>query len=83
MPFSRTASLQGRPVVSVRSEGSTTLSKNLQVRRFSRYVLAPPPKRTDANESHALDDFSDESGDEDNHVIRIDSPSRLSFHLAP
>ncbi|XP_021598719.1 sodium/hydrogen exchanger 8 isoform X3 [Manihot esculenta] len=83
MPFSRTASLQGRPVVSVRSEGSTTLSKNLQVRRFSRYVLAPPPKRTDANESHALDDSSDESGDEDNHVIRIDSPSRLSFHLAP
>lgn len=83
MPFSRTASLQGRPVVSVRSEGSTTLSKNLQVRRFSQYVLAPPPKRTDANESHALDDSSDESGDEDNHVIRIDSPSRLSFHLAP
>ncbi|XP_057992366.1 sodium/hydrogen exchanger 8 isoform X3 [Hevea brasiliensis] len=80
--FSRAASLRGRPLVSVRSEGSNTLRKNLHVKRFSRNVTALPQQRADTNESHVLDYSSDESGAEDDHIIRIDSPSRLSFRLA-
>lgn len=82
MFFSRGASLNGRPLVSVRSEGSTTLRKNLQVEKFSRTVPAPPQQRTDTNESHLLDYSSDDSGAEDDHIIRIDSPSNLSFRQA-
>ncbi|KAG8637593.1 sodium/hydrogen exchanger 8 isoform X3 [Manihot esculenta] len=82
MLFSRVASLNGRPLVSVRSEGSTTLRKNLRVEKFSRTVPAPPQQRTDTDESHVLDYSSDDSGAEDDHIIRIDSPSNLSFRQA-
>lgn len=64
-------------LVSVRSEGSTTLQKNGQAQGENKDVRIQVPSEP-IEESHAREDSSDDSGAEDEHLIRIDS-SRPSF----
>ncbi|EPS60365.1 hypothetical protein M569_14438, partial [Genlisea aurea] len=66
-----------RPAVSVKSEGSTTLRKKflLPPHGSEPNVPLPPPQLPPRR--HGLSDDSDSEDDE--HVVRIDSPSRLSF----
>ncbi|XP_031384189.1 sodium/hydrogen exchanger 7 isoform X2 [Punica granatum] len=82
----------GRTLVSVRSEGSATATAtsrtmpsrtSLGMREFSQQVLPrPQPHSADRREiSAGNDDSSDESG-ADEVIVRIDSPSRLSFRQA-
>ncbi|XP_050231832.1 sodium/hydrogen exchanger 8-like [Mercurialis annua] len=76
MSFSKgDASNHGRPLLSVKSEGNATLKKNIQVRNVTWKVPTPPKPSTATNDGHS----SDESGAEDEVIIRIDSPSCLSF----
>ncbi|XP_048318425.2 sodium/hydrogen exchanger 8 isoform X2 [Ziziphus jujuba] len=72
----------GRTLVSVRSEGSSTLRKNLAARKFSATNTSAPLQDTELKEGHAADASSDESGAEDELIVRIDSPSKLSFQQA-
>ncbi|XP_042481679.1 sodium/hydrogen exchanger 8-like isoform X2 [Macadamia integrifolia] len=69
-----------RRLVSARSEGATTVSKSLKAKEFR--VPNPstqiPSRRT--RKGHSVDDSSDESGGDDDIIVRIDSPSGLSFH---
>ncbi|XP_008220964.1 PREDICTED: sodium/hydrogen exchanger 8 isoform X1 [Prunus mume] len=80
-------SYHGRPLVSVRSEGATTVRKNLEVRKFTGQMSPPEPgeQSRDPQKSRVVveDYSSDESGGEDDVIVRIDSPSRLSFRHAP
>lgn len=75
------ASTPGRRLVAVKSEGSTLVRTNLD-RKLTGNIPAPPLENKSINPSPGVDDSSDESGAEDEHIIRIDSPSRLSFHHA-
>ncbi|KAL2557784.1 Sodium/hydrogen exchanger 7 [Forsythia ovata] len=61
-----------RHPVSVRSEGSATLRKALDVQESKQENTV---QDLHLQESHARDDSSDESSAEDEHIIRIDSPS--------
>ncbi|GMN71676.1 hypothetical protein TIFTF001_051867 [Ficus carica] len=65
----------GRPLVSVRSEGSASVRKKLEGRKFTGEITRTPLQSTVSKESHVLED----SSDEDEVIVRIDSPSRLSF----
>ncbi|KAL2343567.1 hypothetical protein Fmac_004852 [Flemingia macrophylla] len=69
------ASHQGRPLVSVKSEGSATAKK---VHEVTRHVPNPPSQST--RQHHHRDNSSDDSAaEEDDIIVRIDSPSTLSF----
>ncbi|GKU97567.1 hypothetical protein SLEP1_g10703 [Rubroshorea leprosula] len=70
-----------RPLISVRSKGAATLRKNL-VRNLAGQDPAPPMLSREDKEGQITNDSSDESGDENEHVIRIDSPSTLSYRHA-
>lgn len=72
-------SVPTRPMVSVKSEGSATLRRKFDIQENKQEVNAPERKEMSLKESHARDDSSDDSGCEDEHIVRIDSPSRLSF----
>lgn len=66
-------------MVSAKSEGSTTLKQKFRVEEYKQVGNAPQP-----DESHGRrDESSDDSGGEEEHIVRIDSPSRLSFRQAP
>ncbi|KVH97084.1 hypothetical protein Ccrd_000816 [Cynara cardunculus var. scolymus] len=69
-----------RQLISVRSEGSTTVTK---VGETAREPLTAPRGNTDTIDTREMDYSSDESGAEDEHIVRIDSPSTLSFPRAP
>ncbi|RXH79113.1 hypothetical protein DVH24_040260 [Malus domestica] len=69
------------PLVSVRSEGATTVRKDYEARKFTAQTSLL--QSTEPNKSHVVNDSSDESGGEDDVIVRIDSPSRLSFCQAP
>nr|AVA17730.1 SOS1-like protein 1 [Populus ciliata] len=75
----RTASYQQ---VRVPSEEATYARKSLEVRKLIGKTHAPPLQSTGTNETCIVDNYSDESDAEDELVVRIDSPSRLSFHHA-
>ncbi|XP_065856867.1 sodium/hydrogen exchanger 8 isoform X2 [Euphorbia lathyris] len=75
LPFCEGASFNGHTLISVRSEGSTTVRKNLQVRKLR---WRDPGGSASATQQNA-DKNDDDSSDEDEHIVRIDSPSRLSF----
>ncbi|KAI5580018.1 hypothetical protein POPTR_008G140700v4 [Populus trichocarpa] len=75
----RTASYQQ---VRVPSEEATYARKSLEVRKLIGKTHAPPLQSTGTNETCIIDNYSDESDAEDELVVRIDSPSRLSFHHA-
>lgn len=72
--YPRIPSKYARPLVAARSEGSCTMSKHAEVPGCKKeYRVTERPVR------EARDESSDESGCEDEHIVRIDSPSRLSF----
>ncbi|TQD74358.1 hypothetical protein C1H46_040114 [Malus baccata] len=62
----------GRPLVSVRSEGATTVRKNLEVRKFTGQTNPPGQHSTNPNKSHEVDDSSDGSGGDDDLIVRVD-----------
>ncbi|KAM3324749.1 hypothetical protein P3S67_005901 [Capsicum chacoense] len=64
-------------LVSVRSEGSTTLLPKGQVQGDNEDICIQLPSAP-TEESHTIEDSSDDSGGEDEHLIRIDS-ERPSF----
>ncbi|MCD7454418.1 Son of sevenless 1 [Datura stramonium] len=68
---------RAQPLLSVRSEGSTTLLKKAQVQGENKDISIQVPSAP-IKESHAREDSSDDSGGEDEHLIRIDS-GRPSF----
>ncbi|XP_057777702.1 sodium/hydrogen exchanger 8 isoform X3 [Salvia miltiorrhiza] len=73
-----------RPMVTAKSEGSTTLRKKFDIQEYKRAGNAPERKELHRDESHARrEESSDDSGGEEEHIVRIDSPSRLSFRQAP
>ncbi|KAK1553292.1 hypothetical protein Q3G72_032289 [Acer saccharum] len=80
--YPRVASHHGYPLTSVRSEGDATVRKKLEARNSAGQIPSSSLQNADTNERHAIDDSSDESGGEDEIIVRIDSPSRLSFRQA-
>ncbi|PSR91013.1 Sodium/hydrogen exchanger 7 like [Actinidia chinensis var. chinensis] len=82
LSYPRVPSSRGRTLVSVRSEGSTTVRKNLDTQKHEAQNPAPELQTSSAKVSRIINDWSDESGTEDELIIRIDSPSRLSFRQA-
>nr|AUS89387.1 putative sodium proton exchanger [Sesuvium portulacastrum] len=66
---------QGRTLTSVKSEGSTTVRKRLAEELAGKL---PPPSHS-RKQSRAQEESSDESGGEDDLIVRIDSPSGLTF----
>ncbi|XP_030959880.1 sodium/hydrogen exchanger 7 isoform X3 [Quercus lobata] len=72
-------SYHGQHLVSVQSEGSATMRKNLEVRKTTGNITPTLLQINYPRESRVVDDPSDESGAEDEIIVRIDSPSRLSF----
>ncbi|KAL3830717.1 hypothetical protein ACJIZ3_019519 [Penstemon smallii] len=72
----RIHSIHPRSMVSVKSEGSTTLRKKLDMQENKQENNGSLLYETNATRIES----SDDSGCEDEHIIRIDSPSRLSFH---
>ncbi|KAK2965023.1 hypothetical protein RJ639_029518 [Escallonia herrerae] len=69
----------GRPLVSVRSEGSSTVRRNGELKREPSNPSVPSSSTKD---NRVKDCSSDESDAEDEHIVRIDSPSNLSFRHA-
>ncbi|WJX46913.1 Son of sevenless 1 [Trifolium repens] len=69
---------QGRPLGSVKSEGAATSQKNIGVKGFMEDVTNLPSQSTDRR-VHREDDSSDDSAIEEDIIVRIDSPSTLSF----
>ncbi|KAK2999720.1 hypothetical protein RJ639_023625, partial [Escallonia herrerae] len=69
----------GRPLVSVRSEGSSTVRRN---RELKGEPLNPSVPSSSTKDNRVKDCSSDESDAEDEHIVRIDSPSNLSFRHA-
>ncbi|KAJ9546903.1 hypothetical protein OSB04_019446 [Centaurea solstitialis] len=69
----------GRQLTSVRSEGYTAVTKV----EVAREPLTAPRGNSDTIDTREMDYSSDESGGEDEHIVRIDSPSTLSFPHAP
>ncbi|RDX89814.1 Sodium/hydrogen exchanger 7, partial [Mucuna pruriens] len=67
---------QGHPLVSVKSEGAATAKK---VQEVTRNVTNPPFQRTERRQHHHGDNSSDDSDAEEDIIVRIDSPSKLSF----
>lgn len=82
LSYPRVSSNYVRPLVSVRSEGSTTVRKNLDVGELKGQTPILPLQSSSKKESRDMDYSSDESGGEDEHIVRIDSPSTLSFRQA-
>ncbi|CAL0329851.1 unnamed protein product [Lupinus luteus] len=68
-----------RPLVSVKSEGASTAKKGNDAREFTRIVTNPPLQSTEQRTQNDEEDSSDDSAVED-IIVRIDSPSGLSFH---
>ncbi|OMO72604.1 hypothetical protein COLO4_27555 [Corchorus olitorius] len=79
LSYPRVPSYPGHPLVSVKSEGAATLRKKLEGRKFAGHISPPQQKDSNTKEGH---DSSDESGAEEEILIRIDSPSTLSFRQA-
>ncbi|RZC88040.1 hypothetical protein C5167_004219 [Papaver somniferum] len=71
-----------RPLVSVGSEGSNTARKtSFTLKEFTRSDENSVSRNT--SKSSTDDTSSDESGKEEELIVRIDSPSRLSFQQLP
>ncbi|KAG6757580.1 hypothetical protein POTOM_037898 [Populus tomentosa] len=80
MSVLRKASFRNRQQVSVLSEGATYARRNLEARNLIGKTHARQLHSAGTKENHTIDNNSDESDTEDEIVVRIDSPSRLSFH---
>uniref|UniRef100_A0A5B7A4E3 Cyclic nucleotide-binding domain-containing protein n=1 Tax=Davidia involucrata TaxID=16924 RepID=A0A5B7A4E3_DAVIN len=79
--YPKVPSNHGRPLVSIRSEGSSTVRKKLEVRELIGQNSTSQLQSSSTKE-RVRDDSSDESGAEDELIVRIDSPSSLSFRQA-
>lgn len=77
MSVLRKASFHNRQQVSVLSEGARS---RLEARNLIGKTHAHQLHSAGTKETHTIDNNSDESDTEDEIVVRIDSPSRLSFH---
>ncbi|KAL8170531.1 hypothetical protein V2J09_022335 [Rumex salicifolius] len=77
LSYPRVPSSHARPLLSVRSEGSTMTTQRAREERRRSDVVQPSSSAIIPNV--IMDDSSDESGTED-VIVRIDSPSGLSFH---
>ena len=82
MSFLRIASVRNRQQVPIPLEGAACARMGLEVRNLTGQTPAPQLHGAGPNGTHTIDDYSDESDAEDEFVVRIDSPSRLSFHQA-
>ncbi|CAA0811542.1 Sodium/hydrogen exchanger 7 [Striga hermonthica] len=74
-----------RLMVSSKSEGSATLCTRLDGREDSnkKQIVSRNEELHHNNKNRATrDESSDDSGCEDEHIVRIDSPSKLSFYQA-
>ncbi|RHN42304.1 putative potassium channel, voltage-dependent, ERG, cation/H+ exchanger [Medicago truncatula] len=69
---------QSRPLGAVKSEGAAPSKKNIGVKGFMQDVTNLPSQSTDRR-VHREDDSSDDSAIEEDIIVRIDSPSTLSF----
>ncbi|KAJ4960786.1 hypothetical protein NE237_020696 [Protea cynaroides] len=70
--------VRGRRLVSARSEGAATVSGGFKTKELTGPNPSTQiPSRT--KESQLVDYSSDESGCDDEIIVKIDSPSRLSF----
>ncbi|XP_058731196.1 sodium/hydrogen exchanger 8-like [Vicia villosa] len=69
---------EARPLVSVKSEGAATDKKNVGVKWITQDVTNLPSQST-YHRVHHEDDSSDDSAVEEDILVRIDSPSTLSF----
>lgn len=69
-----------RTLTSVKSEGSTTVRKRYEEEVAKQELLPPSHSR---RPSRVREDSSSDSGGEDDVIVRIDSPSNLSFPRAP
>lgn len=69
--------VERRTLTSVKSEGSANVKKRLEEESAARETPGPPPSHS-RKPSH-FQESSDDSGPEDDVIVRIDSPSRLSF----
>ncbi|CAJ1938949.1 unnamed protein product [Sphenostylis stenocarpa] len=69
---------EGRPLVSVKSEGAATAKK---VHEVARHDTNPPAAPSRERIQQRLDGHGDNSSDdeEEDIIVRIDSPSTLSF----
>lgn len=72
-----------RPLTTVKSEGSNTVRKRLEDDVMRQGLLPPSGPSHSRHPSRAVDDSSSDSGGEDDVIVRIDSPSKLSFRQAP
>ncbi|XP_010066529.2 sodium/hydrogen exchanger 8 isoform X1 [Eucalyptus grandis] len=70
-----------RRLISVKSEGAASAGKSLEVRKFTRPAPLPQQQSTETLVTLADDSSDDESAAEE-VIVRIDSPSRLSFRHA-
>lgn len=82
LSYPRVPSAHTPPLVSVRSEGPVSARRGLDTRKLTSNVLKPPLQVTCTKDTHEVDDLSEESGGEDELIVRIDSPSKLSFNQA-
>ncbi|KAK2635611.1 hypothetical protein Ddye_030403 [Dipteronia dyeriana] len=80
--YPRVASHHGYPLTSVRSGGDATVRKKPEASKSAGQIPSSSLQNAYTNERHAIDVSSDESGGEDEIIVRIDSPSRLSFRQA-
>lgn len=83
LSYPRVPTTHAPPLVSVRSEGPATARRGIDTGKLTGQNLKPPLQGAHTKETHEVDDSSEESGVEDELLVRIDSPSKLSFHQAP
>jgi len=69
---------QSHPLVSVKSEGAATDKMDIGVKGFMQDATNLPSQSTDRR-VHREGDSSDDSAIEEDIIVRIDSPSTLSF----
>ena len=70
----------GRTLESVKSEGAATAKKDREVGEFAPNVPNPPLQTNKRRVHHGDDSSDDDSAVEEDIIVRIDSPTTLSFH---
>lgn len=80
MSYPRVLSPEGQPLVYAKSEGAATFGKMPTTATSGKVPDGKTPvPSSSTTKTHGMDYSSDESGTEDEHIVRIDSPSTLSF----
>ncbi|WOH15660.1 hypothetical protein DCAR_0935203 [Daucus carota subsp. sativus] len=80
LSYPRVLSPEGQPLVYAKSEGAATFGKMPTTATSGKVPDGKTPvPSSSTTKTHGMDYSSDESGTEDEHIVRIDSPSTLSF----